>query len=208
MARLNSTFNYKYQVEGETIWGRLNILDGFIEGRKRALALREKNKLETEALGEELEDSKTNKPSWEYKRLLAKKVEWDSVQEQLNKDFELAEIELKELKELYKNLELQAESTRLTHTDGTPYTNYEMYEANAEFEFVAGLTKEVQAQILVSGRPSVATVRNLLRCPMGQIVASALPNLNINDMFLLTGIMTTPKNLIGENKDDIIYIEK
>ena len=64
----------------------------------------------------------------------SQKVEWDSVQEQLKKDWELRETELKELLEIQDMLYAQAE--RHTHYDGTPYTDDEMFEANAELEFV------------------------------------------------------------------------
>ena len=88
MARLNTKFNYLTQIEGNTVWERIKTLQGFIEGRKRAMALKEVNKLESEAMEAQLEDARANKPIWEVKRLEAKKVEWDSVQEQLKKDWE------------------------------------------------------------------------------------------------------------------------
>ena len=40
------------------------------------MALKEVNKLESEAMEAELEDARANKPIWEVKRLEAKKVEW------------------------------------------------------------------------------------------------------------------------------------
>jgi len=39
MARLNSEFNYRYQVIGETVWAKIQTLKEFLGGRERAAAL-------------------------------------------------------------------------------------------------------------------------------------------------------------------------
>ena len=57
------------------------------------------------------------------------------------------------------------EPTRLKHTDGTPYTDEEMFEANAANEFTAMIAKEIQAEIIVSGRPSPAKLKNAMSNP-------------------------------------------
>ena len=193
MARLNTKFNYLTQIEGNTVWERIKTLQGFIEGRKRAMALKEVNKLESEAMEAELEDARANKPIWEVKRLEAKKVEWDSVQEQLKKDWELCETELKELLEIQDMLYAQAE--RYTHPDGTPYTDDEMFEANAELEFVTMAAKEIQASIIAHGRPTPTQVRWLMSCPKGEEFLRAIPNLVPQDMKLLTGLVAKDSNL-------------
>ena len=38
-SHLNSEFNYRYQVNGETPWEKLKQLQNFLESRKRAAAL-------------------------------------------------------------------------------------------------------------------------------------------------------------------------
>ena len=40
-SKLNSEFNYRYQVIGETPWEKIKTLKGFLEGRKRAACLEE-----------------------------------------------------------------------------------------------------------------------------------------------------------------------
>jgi hypothetical protein len=39
MAKLNTEFNYRYQIIGETVWEKIKTLYGFLDGRKRAAAL-------------------------------------------------------------------------------------------------------------------------------------------------------------------------
>jgi hypothetical protein len=201
LARLNSKFNYLAQVEGSTIWKRLDTLDGFICGRERAIALREVNRLEGEALDEEIAYTKENLPAWEYKRLLAKKVERESTAVQLEKDFKLAEVELQDLKEIYAQLEAEVEHTRLKHADGTPYTNSEMYEVNAELEFVTMLAKDAQAEIITQGRPSKATVRNLMNCPLGVQLLRSIPNLIPEDLKIIDGLVASVTDLLSGNSD-------
>ena len=40
-SKLNSEFNYRYQVLGDTPWEKIKILKGFLEGRVRAAVLEE-----------------------------------------------------------------------------------------------------------------------------------------------------------------------
>ena len=40
-AKLNTEFNYRYQVIGDTVWEKIKTLKGFLEGRVRAVALEE-----------------------------------------------------------------------------------------------------------------------------------------------------------------------
>jgi len=39
--KFNTEFNYRYQVVGETVWEKIKTLQGFLEGRQRALRLEE-----------------------------------------------------------------------------------------------------------------------------------------------------------------------
>jgi hypothetical protein len=42
-SNLNSEFNYRYQVIGNTPWEKLKTLKGFLVGRKRAAVLEQKD---------------------------------------------------------------------------------------------------------------------------------------------------------------------
>ena len=59
MAKLNSEFNYRYQVIGETIWEKIKTLHGFLYGRKRAAALEKVSELKNKAKYEELKHLKS-----------------------------------------------------------------------------------------------------------------------------------------------------
>jgi hypothetical protein len=48
-SKLNTEFNYRYQVIGNTPWERIKTLKGFLEGRIRAMALEEVGKLKHQA---------------------------------------------------------------------------------------------------------------------------------------------------------------
>jgi hypothetical protein len=65
------------------------------------------------------------------------------------------------MKELYEIVE----PTRLRHEDGTPYSDDEMWEANAANEFTLTIAKEIQAEILSVGRASPAKLRNAMSNP-------------------------------------------
>ena len=47
--KFNTEFNYRYQVIGDTPWERIKTLKGFLEGRIRAQALEEVDKLKFQA---------------------------------------------------------------------------------------------------------------------------------------------------------------
>jgi len=53
-SNLNSEFNYRYQVIGDTPWEKLKQLQNFLEGRKRAEALEEVADLKRRAKHAEL----------------------------------------------------------------------------------------------------------------------------------------------------------
>ena len=48
-SKLNTEFNYKYQVIGETVWEKIKTLKGFLVGRKRAAVLEQVQLLKTRA---------------------------------------------------------------------------------------------------------------------------------------------------------------
>ena len=53
-SKLNSEFNYRYLVQGETVWEKIKTLKGFLEGRIRAAALEEVGLLKKQAKLEKL----------------------------------------------------------------------------------------------------------------------------------------------------------
>ena len=60
---------------------------------------------------------------------------------------------------------MEVEPTRLKHEDGTPYTDDEMFEANANLEFTVMIGREIQAEIIANGRPSPAKLLNAMSNP-------------------------------------------
>jgi hypothetical protein len=48
-SKLNTEFNYRYQVIGDTPWEKIKTLKGFLEGRIRAAALEEVGNLKDQA---------------------------------------------------------------------------------------------------------------------------------------------------------------
>ena len=48
-SKLNTEFNYRYQVIGDTAWEKIKTLKGFLEGRVRAAALEEVGNLKNQA---------------------------------------------------------------------------------------------------------------------------------------------------------------
>jgi hypothetical protein len=62
-------------------------------------------------------------------------------------------------------LYVEVEPTRLCHEDGTPYTDDEMFEANANYEFTVTVGRELQAEIIANGRPSPAKLLNAMSNP-------------------------------------------
>jgi hypothetical protein len=79
--------------------------------------------------------------------------------------FELNRKEIKILEKLMAELYAEVEPTRLTHPDGTAYTDDEMFEANANYEFTVTIGREIQSEIIALGRPSPAKLLNAMSNP-------------------------------------------
>jgi hypothetical protein len=79
--------------------------------------------------------------------------------------FELNRKEIKILEKLMAELYAEVEPTRLKHEDGTPYTDDEMFEANANYEFTVTVGREIQSEIIAMGRPSPAKLLNAMSNP-------------------------------------------
>ena len=160
--KFNTEFNYRYQVIGNTPWERIKTLKGFLEGRIRALAGEEIDKLRRQAQLSKLNHLKNGGEGLEHEilELKAEILEAESHDTTLKEAFDLTRDEIKMLKKLLKELYVLAEPTRIKG-----YTDEEMFEANAANEFTVNIGKEIQAEMIANGRPSPAKLRNAMSNP-------------------------------------------
>jgi len=165
-SNLNSEFNYRYQVIGSTPWEKIKTLQGFLVGRKRAAVLEEVADLKYQAKLEELKHLKTV-PALPHilLNLQAEIIELESHLDDQKHAFELNRKEIKILEKYMAELYTEVEPTRLQHSDGTPYTDDEMFEANANYEFTVTIGREIQSEIIALGRPSPAKLLNAMSNP-------------------------------------------
>lgn len=159
-SKLNSEFNYRYQVMGHTIWEKIKTLKGFLEGRIRAAALEEVSRLKLEAKQAKVQDLKENGKRHEYLEELAELIELESHEPALKESFELNRQEIEMLERLLKEAYEIAEPTRIPG-----YSDEQMFEANAANEFTAMIAREIQAEIIANGRPSPAKLGNAMSNP-------------------------------------------
>jgi hypothetical protein len=160
-SKLNSEFNYRTQVQGETVWEKIKILKGFLEGRKRAAALQEVDRLRLLSKKEKLKWlQENNGPLYEIYELQSEIVELESVEETKKEAYELNRQEIEILERLLAEAYEIAEPTRIPG-----YTDEQMFEINAPNEFTVWCAKEIHAEILANGRPSPARLRNAMSCP-------------------------------------------
>lgn len=160
-SKLNSEFNYRYQVLGNTPWEKIKILKGFLEGRVRAVALEEVSHLKHEAKVAELEYLKaTGAPKHEQLKLQAELVETDSHMVVIDEAYELNRQEIKNLNELLAECYEIAEATRIPG-----YSDEQMFEANAANEFTVSTLREMQSEIVAMGQPLAATVLHVMSNP-------------------------------------------
>ena len=182
-SKLNTEFNYKYQVMGSTPWERIKILKGFLEGRVRAIALEEVAHLKHDALLAEMAFLKKNgAPEHEQMRLKAEVVESLSHMVVVDEAYELNRQEIETLNKLIAECYVMAEPTRI---EG--FSDEEMFEANAEHEFAIQTLREMQSEIIANGRPLPATVLHAMASP--HVLATALQSglLPADAIPLLTG---------------------
>ena len=160
--KFNTEFNYRYQVIGDTPWERIKTLKGFLEGRIRAQALEEVDKLKHQAKLSKLNYLKNGGEGLEHEilELKAEIIEAESHQGSLEEAFKLTQDEIKILKKLIKELYVLAEPTRIKG-----YTDEEMFEANAANEFTVNMGREIQSEMIANGRPSAARIRNAMSNP-------------------------------------------
>jgi len=194
-SNLNSEFNYRYQVIGSTPWEKIKTLQGFLVGRKRAAVLEEVAALKYQAKLEELKHLKTV-PALPHVllNLQAEIIELESFLDDQTHAFRLNDKEIEILNKLLTELYIEVEPTRLKHEDGTPYTDDEMFEANANHEFTVTIGREIQAEIIANGRPSPAKLLN------------AMSNPQTLEALKMVGIVPKETILLGE-KDVTLQIE-
>ena len=197
-SKLNSEFNYRTQVIGETPWEKIKTLLGFIEGRHRAKALEEVGAKKFAAKKAKLEHlRKTTNLEHETLELEAEILEIESIQESQRQCYILNHAEIAILEKLLAELYEIAEPTRL---EG--YTDEQMFEFNAPNEFAVWVAKEIHAEILAQGHPSPAKIRNAMSCPEAWaalqeigLVPEGTPILMNNDP---SNIQLIPRNIRGE----------
>jgi hypothetical protein len=165
-SNLNSEFNYRYQVIGNTPWEKIKTLQGFLVGRRRAAVLEEVADLKYRAKLEELAHLKTV-PALPHiiLNLQAEIIELESHLDDQAHAFRLNRKEIEILEKLMDEIYVEVEPTRLKHPDGTPYTDDEMFEANANHEFTVTIGRELQSEIIANGRPSPAKLLNAMSNP-------------------------------------------
>jgi hypothetical protein len=160
-SKLNTEFNYRYQVIGDTPWERIKTLKGFLEGRVRAAVLEEVGNLKDQAKLAKLKRLEEEGGLQEdILTLKAEILEGESHQPAAKEAFELNKKEIEILKKLLKELYVIAEPTRIKG-----YSDEEMYEANAANEFTVNIGREIQAEMIANGRPSAAKLRNAMSNP-------------------------------------------
>lgn len=159
-SKLNSEFNYRTQVIGETPWEKIKTLTGFLEGRIRAAALEEVSDLKYRAKIAELRHLK-QMDALEHVilNLEAEIVEANSHRGIQAEAFELNRQEVAILHKLLAELYAIAEPTRIAG-----YTDEQMFEINAANEFTATIGKDIYAELIANGRPSAAKIRNAMSC--------------------------------------------
>ena len=160
-SKLNTEFNYRYQVIGDTPWERIKTLKGFLEGRIRAAVLEEVGSLKDQAKLAKLKRLEEEGGLQEdILTLKAEILEGESHQPAAKEAFELNKKEIEILNKLLKELYAIAEPTRIKG-----YSDEEMYEANAANEFTVNIGREIQAEMIANGRPSAAKLRNAMSNP-------------------------------------------
>ena len=160
-SKLNTEFNYRYQVIGDTAWEKIKTLKGFLEGRVRAAVLEEVSELKYQSSLAKLKRLESEAGLEEdILELKAEIMETESHQQTAYEAYRLNEAEIEILNKLLKELYVIAEPTRIKG-----FTDEQMYEANAANEFTVNIGREIQAEMIANGRPSAAKIRNAMSNP-------------------------------------------
>ena len=198
-SKYNSEFNYRFLVEGETIWAKIKTLQGFLEGRIRAKGLEEIGKLKLDAKREEYTNAeKTKSPSWTVKKLKVELMEAENWLASENDGFRKNDEEIKILEKLLAEAFEIAEPTRINgHSDE------QMWEANQANDFTLKVAKDMQSEIIANGRPSPMTVRQAMSAPETWEAVKKI-GLVPNDCHLITGSNDPEKITLSLPKPDEI----
>jgi len=160
-AKFNTEFNYRYQVVGETVWEKIKTLKGFLDGRVQAADLEEISNIRFDAMKEKLKYLEENNGlRHEILELKADILEQESHRRIHDEMFDINKQEIEILNRLLEECYEIAEPTRIPG-----YTDEQMFEANAANEFTAMIGKEIYAEILATGHPSPAKIRNAMSNP-------------------------------------------
>ena len=161
-SKLNTEFNYRYQVIGDTPWEKIKTLQGFLEGRVRAAELEKVGELRYQAKVAKLKHLKNGGCGLQHEilELEADILETKSHDPAVTEAYKLNKKEIEILKKLLKELFVIAEPTRIPG-----YSDEEMYEANAANEFTVSIGREIQAEMIANGRPSPAKLKNAMSNP-------------------------------------------
>ena len=159
--KLNTEFNYRYQVIGDTPWEKIKTLNGFLEGRIRASVLEQVSELKYQSKVAKLKRLENESGLEEdILELKADIMETESEQQIAYDAYRLNETEIEIINKLLKELYVIAEPTRIKG-----FTDEEMFEANAANEFTVNIGREIQAEMIANGRPSPAKLRNAMSNP-------------------------------------------
>ena len=160
-SKLNTEFNYRYQVIGDTPWEKIKTLHGFLVGRVRAAVLEQVSELKYQSSLAKLKRLESEAGLEEdILDLKAEIMETESHQQTAYEAYRLNEAEIEILNKLLKELYVIAEPTRIKG-----FTDEQMYEANAANEFTVNIGREIQAEMIANGRPSAAKIRNAMSNP-------------------------------------------
>lgn len=159
--RLNTEFNYRYVVLGDTPWARLKTIKEFLNDRKRALATEKIVELKYKAKQAELEYAKeNNEPKHKIIELEIEILEREMSIESEREAIALCKKEVEVLEKLLKELYEIVEPTRI---EG--YSDDDMFELNSANEYTAMIAKDIQSEIIATGRPSASKIRNAMTNP-------------------------------------------
>ena len=162
VSKVNTIFNYKYIVDGETIWYRIKTLQGFLNGRKQAFEMQKVSEKNFEALKAKYEylKSKPETPLYELLEIEAKIMENEIMQPDYLDCLEKNKEEIKNLEKLLEEAYAIAEPQRI---EG--YSDEQMLEATAPAEFMAKLKQEMASQILITGTISSQLIQRAMKYP-------------------------------------------
>lgn len=200
--KLNTEFNYRYQVQGETVWEKIKTITGFLDGRQRAAVLGDISSIKMEAKREKLKWMQAEgTPIHEQLEIRAEILELESHEPALRAALELNKQEIQFLEKYLSELYEEAEHTRIPS-----YTDEQMFEANAALEFTVWIAKEIQAEIIANGRPSPAKLRNAMSNPMSFNALKEIGLIPPDTMLITGGITDGEPRLIKEQANESLRI--